>query len=354
MKYLYRTFAVLFLFIISLQMVAVSAEETRRYKTAEERRDAGISHQLTDWLQLMPLLEFETSRSRFMPVDSASTTEREREKSLQLEFTLESEDVSWVNAEVAYEYDDVKRRMILDEALVEFEYEDYKLEIGRLTVPFGEQFSRFVTSPMLEFGETQARAMVFAYEPDDEFELSVFVLKSKLNLDLMDDDKYDWGLALVNQLDDNWSMGASYLSDLSESDEQLLEEQAFYEKRVGAFSAYLAYELDEVDVSLEYVSALTDFNEFEADSNRPSAWNLELGYFPGGAIEYMWRIEGSNELEEMPALKTGLGVTWHISANIYSTFEALYGRYKSNYVEDDDENLLDNLSQLAAQLTIAF
>ena len=178
----------------------VQDDEVRRYRTLEERRDAGIKHPITDWLAVSPLIELEYNKQRYITDDSAitDTTVSETANAFQLEIVIDPG--QWLNIEIVYEYDHVLEEVILDEAVAEFELGNFKLELGRFTVPFGEYYSRFITGPLLEFGETDARALLIAWEPDDEFEAAIFVLKSKLdkpgdkNNDK--DNTLDWGLSL--------------------------------------------------------------------------------------------------------------------------------------------------------------
>ena len=350
----------LLLLLILLMPLASYAEEpaqtdeVRRYRTLEERRDAGIKHALTDWLEVSPLIELEYNKQRFVTDDSAATdtTFSETANTFQLEIVLDP--VDWVTVEIVYEYDDLLEEVILDEALAEFELNKFKLELGRLTVPFGEYYSRFVTGPLLEFAETDARALVMAWEPDDEFEAAIFVLKSKLGKAGDKDDALDWGISLNASLTETIDVGLSYLSDISESDEQLLDDAITYEQKVGAVSAYINVEIGDFDVSAELVSALNDFAEFEADFNRPLAWNIEFGVYPEGHFEWALRVEGSDELEDEAEIQLGLGTTWHLHKQVYATAEYLRGRYKKGRVENDLEELLSHQKQFALQLVISF
>jgi len=349
---------ILLLALMFLTSFSVYAEETeedrRRYRTLEERRDAGIKHQLTEWLEVSPLFELEYSKQRLIPLDvlDSETSISETHKTLQLEIIVDP--AEWVNFEIVYEYDDLLDELILDEAVAEFIAGDFKLEVGRFTVPFGEYYSRFVTGPLLELGETDARSLVFAWEPDDEFEAAVFILKSRVEKTGKTGDSLDWGLSLNVFFTDDIVVGISYISDLSESDEKLLDDVIFYQQPVDAMSAYINIEIGNYDISLEMVQALDHFAELDVESDRPDAWNVEFGIYPDGSFEYALRIEGSNELEDEPELQAGLGATWHLHENVYVTVEYLKGKYKKDFVENDLEQVIEYQNQFASQLVISF
>jgi len=337
-----------------LAEVVAQDEEVRRYRTLEERRDAGIKHPLTDWLEVSPLIELEYNKQRYITNDSSvsDTTTSETANTFQLEIVIDP--AEWVNLEIVYEYDHILEEVLLDEAVAEFEREGFKLELGRLTVPFGEYYSRFVTGPLLEFAETDARALVLAWEPDDEFEAAVFVLKSKVDKEGDKDNALDWGLSLNASLTETIDVGISYLSDISESDDKLLEDNVFYEQKVDGVSAYINVEIGDFDVSAELVAALENFAEFETNANRPRAWNIEFGIYPEGEFEWAFRIEGSDELEDEAQLQIGLGSTWHLHKQVYATAEYLRGRYKTGFVEDDEGEPLNHQKQFALQLVVSF
>jgi hypothetical protein len=134
----------------------IAEEESVRYTTREERRDAGVKHEITDWLTASGLLEFEGILQSFSLFDTSShPQEDDFTKTLQL--GLEISPLSWMRGELIYEYDDddESNKQTIDEAILAFEGGDFELELGKLFVPFGEYFSHFVSGPLLEFGETR-------------------------------------------------------------------------------------------------------------------------------------------------------------------------------------------------------
>jgi len=339
-------------FVLMTPVIGSAEQTVQRFKTLADRRDAGIKHEITENLSLSPSLEFESEVINFNLQDVNSYRLRQRSKSAQLEIDVSA--AEWFNAEAVYEYDDQLDRFIVDEALAEITLNDFKLESGKLYLPFGEFYSRFVSGPALEFAETRGRAMVFSYEPSETLEAAVYVFKSKVGKKLPDENKTDWGAGINYSEEQQFSVGVSYLSDLAETDEKLLEDTGFYNTQVGAVSAYANIILGDYEVSFEFVQATGKFTELDETSNQPMAWNIELGIYPGGDIDWALRIEGSKELEDQPEYQLGINSTWHGSKHLSVSLDFLHGRFKHNFVEDESGNFISRQSIVAAQLIFSF
>ncbi len=335
-------------------IISIADEPARRYRTLKERREAGLTHEITDWLQISPLIELEYVSQTFFPEDPnlSSSTHKTNSKTLQLDTRITF--AEWFNAEIVYEYDDQLDEFVLDEAIAEFELDDFKLEFGKLYVPFGEYYSRLVTGPLLEFGETRARALVLSYEPSDRLEASAFVFKSKIDKTITTNNKLDWGFSINFSPVETISAGFGYISDLSESDEKLLDENAFYQQRVNAVTTYANFRCDDFETSIEWLQALDSFSELDADRNRPRAWNLELAFYPDNNFEWAFRIEGSKELEDAPEFQAGIAATLHVNRNISATLEFLRGRFKRGLAEYAQNSELADQNLLVGQLVISF
>lgn len=331
-------------------------EPVKRFKTLSDRRDFGVAHEITPWLRLSPSIEFESEVVELDLLDAGNYRLRERSKSMQLDIELIVTDE--LKAEIEYEYDDQLDEFVLEEAVAEFEIDDFKVELGRLYVPFGEYFSRFASGPALEFAETRARAVVFAYEPtygtNDQLEASVYVFKSKLNQNLTDENNTDWGFSFNYMAEDAFSLGVSYLSDLSEADESVLEDNGFYLQKVDAVSAYTNIEFDGYEVSFEVVQALSHFAELDSVANQPVAWNIELGIYPEGNLDWAIRLEGSRELEDSPRLQVGINNTWRVNKQLTTLLEFFHGRFKKAFVEDGFGNEIESQNKVVAQVILSF
>ena len=333
----------------------IAEEESVRYTTREERRDAGVKHEITDWLTASGLLEFEGILQSFSLFDTSShPQEDDFTKTLQL--GLEISPLSWLRGELIYEYDDddESNQQTIDEAILAFEGGDFELELGKLFVPFGEYFSHFVSGPLLEFGETRTDdwGVTLSYGPHDRLDLAAFVYEGRARKAGANAGYWDWGFAVEASFESS-TFGVSYLSDLADSQERLLTDSSDrYERRVDALSAYAVFGFDWLELTAEFVAALDSFKEFGPDQNQPSAWNVELASFPRADVQLALRLEGSSELEGAPRYQGGIALGWRLTNISSLTLEYLYGAFKRGLAEDSRERDLDNVHQIGAQLSI--
>lgn len=335
-------------------------DQARIYRTPQERREAGLKRKLTDWLTLSGLVEFEYIFQRFglseRPHDS-----HEHDLAALLQLSLEVSPVTWMTAEVVYEYsrdslsDWTSDRGSLDEATVSFEAGDFELVAGKQYVPFGVYFSNFVSSPLVEFGETRDPGMTLSYIPGDRLDFSAFAYDGQAKKAGSKGRSWGWGLAAEAAPSEYISFGASYLSDLADSQEDLLDDfDDRYERRVDAWSGFTAIEYDRFVLTGELVRAIDSFEELDADRNKPRAWNVELAFYPEGNFEFALRLEGSDELEDAPRLQGGAAVSWRVTEDASVTVEYLHGNYESGLAEDSHERELDKVDQFGALVSIEF
>jgi hypothetical protein len=149
------------------------------------------------------------------------------------------------------------------------------------------------------------------------------------------------------------TFGVSYLSDLADSQERLLMDSSDrYERRVDALSAYAVFGFDWFELTAEFVAALDSFKEFGPEEDRPSAWNVELAYFPRADVQLALRLEGSSELEGAPRYQGGIALGWRFTNLSSLTLEYLHGAFKRGLAEDSRERDLDKVHQIGAQLSI--
>jgi hypothetical protein len=336
----------------------IAEEESVRYTTREERREAGVKHEITDWLTASGLLEFEGILQSFSLFDTSShPQEDDFTKTLQL--GLEITPLSWIRGELIYEYDhdDESDTQTIDEAILAFEGGDFELELGKLFVPFGEYFSHFVSGPLLEFGETRTHdwGATLSYGPHERLDLAAFVYEGRARKAGANAGYWDWGFAVEASPLESSTFSVSYLSDLADSQERLLtDSRDRYVRRVDALSAYAVFGFDWFELTTEFVAALDSFKELGPQEDRPSAWNVELAYFPRADVQLALRLEGSSELEGAPRYQGGIALGWRFTNISSLTLEYLHGVFKRGLAEDSRERDLDKVHQIGAQLSIEF
>lgn len=327
-------------------------EPARRYTTREERRDEGNKYPITEWMTVSGLLEFEYNDETFTPIDNAPKT-RLDDTETTAEAVFEITPLEWVKAEIVYEYDGGIHDIVLDEALVAFEYGDFELELGKLYVPFGEYFSHFVTGPMLEFGETRGRAAVLSYAPSDMLDASLFVYSGVAEKLGAGGSGLDWGFAVEFSPLEVCTIGTSYISDLADSDERFLEEtNNRYQSRTDALSGYTVLGFDQIEITAEYVHTLRIFKDLDNEVDKPFAYNLEFQVYPAETLALAFRYEGSSEFEDEPKEQFGVAAVWQLFSQMFLTVEYLEGRFRDGFAEDDFDNELDSVSRFSAQLSI--
>jgi len=335
-------------------------DQARIYRTPEERRAAGLKRELTDWLALSGLVELEYIFQRFSLSEASSHTHDDNFFAT-LQLGLEATPFSWMTAELIYEYeldsfyDQDANGSSLDEATITLEAGDFELVVGKQYLPFGVYFSNFVTGPILEFGETRDPGVTLSYAPDDRLDFSAFTYNGQAKQAGSKGANWDWGLAAEVSPSEYVSFGVSYLSDLADSREGILNTfDDRYETRVDAWSAFATLEYERFELTAELVSAIDSFEELESDRDQPRAWNVELAFYPEGDFEWALRLEGSDELEDAPRLQGGASVAWRFTKHTSVTLEYLRGSYEPGLAEDSHDRELDKVDQVGALMSLEF
>lgn len=328
----------------------------RIYTTREERRDAGLRHALADWLLAAGLVEFETLEQRRSLFDESGHS-NDGEYTATVQLGIEATPLEWMKVELISELEQDSETgqtgPILDEAMLALEAGDFELELGRFYVPFGVYFSRFVSGPLIEFGETRAPAAALSYAPDERLDVVAYTYRGRARPLGAAHPRWDWGLALELSPLPFATLGAGYQSDLADSDEDLLDDsQGRYARRVDAWSAYAVAGAGPFEASVEWLAARRAFRELEADRNRPQAWNVELAYAPRGDLDCALRYEGSRELEDAPRWQAGVAINWRALPSMSLTVEYLRAHYARELAEDNQERLLKARNQVGLLLSI--
>ncbi len=329
-------------------------DSARLYRTREEQREAGLHRELTPWLGYSGLLELEWTRDR-MSVDQAENHIREVESSATAQLALTVTPMEQLKSEMIVEFDPEVGELEVDEITGALEIGSWELTMGRQYLPFGEYFSRFVSDPLLEFGETRDTAATLSYGYDDRIEMSVSVYQGMARKRNGSSRELDWTLALETWPREDLALGLSYQADLADAGSGLLAEDGNrFVRRVPGLSGYILFVGERFELTLETLRAVRSFVELEPDRDRPAAWNLELALFPHPRFDLAFRVEGSRELEDAPRLQWGAAVTVVLFPYTTLTLELLRGRFRDALATDDDDNAVDRRNRIAAQLSLGF
>lgn len=355
LRYLCIIFFVHLMFVhISLHAAVNKSEHI--YRSPEERREAGLKSEITDWLTFSGLLEVERVRESQVYVDNLPDLDiNDDTEALQLGF--EAEFTENIKAELVYELEkdeQNKTHSLIEEAILIIEVDAVELEIGRQTVPFGEYYSHFISDPLLAFGEKLDDSIIITFEASDNIDLALFVSEGRAAE--AGENSRDWGANVeLRNVDESIKVSIAYLSDLADTDELLLQDFVnAYQKRVAAWNINALFGFQSYEITAEFVAALDSFAELDAEISRPVAFNVELAYFPSTDIRFALRAENSKELEDAAAEQYGISSTFVFARSMTLSIEYLTGRYKHDFVFDDNDLPFDKIETFALQLGFAF
>lgn len=241
----------------------------------------------------------------------------------------------------------------VDEALmtltcpVEFMGGELSMTGGKLYVPFGHFASHLITDPLtLDLGETNDTALYVGWEKSELLALKAGVFNGEADTD-GDNQAIDSFVASVEVTPAKGvSMGASYLSDLAESDIELARDAAdlgnVYRSSVPGVGAFVSLEFGDCTFEGEYLAATRSFSrqvvaaagedEGELTGRRPRAWNLELAYAPLEHWEFALRGEGARDFQD-DLTRYGAAVSHGLLEHVVVGLEYLRGDGKG---EDND------------------
>jgi hypothetical protein len=328
----------------------------RIYRTREEKREAGLQRRITPWLTVSGLAEGEFLYEDF-DTKEGKADDSGRDDSASLQLGLNVSPFEFANVEVILEYDTDKDKVEADEAFLSLEQDPWELALGKQYTPFGVYLSNFVSGPLLEFGETQAdEVATLAYGPSDELDILLTAYRGRARKQGKNSGELNWSLASEFWLNDDWSFGLSYQSNLADADSRLLEDNNDrYSKRVAGVSGYVLWAGELFEATLEALAATGSFEELDNDRNKPWAWNFELVHFyPGSNFEFAFRIEGSRELEDEPGVQFGPAITWRTGKYASLTLEYLHGEFEDELATTENDDPYDNVDRVGAILSIAF
>jgi hypothetical protein len=306
---------------------SVSTLPIIKYRTREEKREAGLSHVVAPWLTFSGVVE-----SEFI-TEETGFKHRKRHKhnvidpavQLNMEFSPHES----VEAELILEYTEDAKDPLLDELIVGWNGERVGLSTGRYYLPFGEYYSNFINGPLLEFSQTRADVLQLDYDYDEQWQLSLFAFKGKARA-VTNNSPVHWGASGETRFGgSHFKLGGGYLSHLADSDWQPLAAGQRYRAEVGAWNAYLIGEWQHGGFSLEKVASRQRLQELERAEDQPAAYNVEAVLFVYPTLELGLRYERGQELSDEVQRRSGIELTWRPSPRLSITAEYLRGHFRA-------------------------
>lgn len=204
---------------------------------------------------------------------------------------------------------------------------------GKMYVPFGTFHSFMVTDPLtLDLGETNSTAALFALE-GELWTLKTGIFNGDVDTEGDNDNIDSWVASLEITPTEGIAFGASYISDIAESDNGLVTDETFYKSSVPGATAFVSLALGSFGFEGEYVSAIKGFdNEVIAvgedlTGTRPRAWNLELAWTPMERAQLALRAEGAHAFQD-DQTRYGATVSYGVYENTILALEYLRGDAK--------------------------
>ncbi len=228
--------------------------------------------------------------------------------------------------------------------------------VGKQYVPFGNLESNFIIDPLtLDLAETQDTALTFFYENGGSY-AAVYAMNGDINEIGKDDNIEQFGLSIGHRIENSsmgLDIGIDYSSNIAEAD-TLSDTFATgeVEDYVGGLAAHAVFEMDNLSIFAEYVTALEKFDAADLASSgggaKPNAYNLEIAY-AFGDISIALGIQETDEAEavELDEQRLILGVATEIAENAFLGVELMRA---STYEENGD----DEITVLTMQLAVEF
>lgn len=226
-----------------------------------------------------------------------------------LQIGLEAKLTPWLGGHVIglWEEEDTEP-MVVDEAVLsllshgQIEGQTPALHLGRQYLPFGRFESAMISDPLiLELGETHTTAALLVLTGDP---WSATVGAFEGSVDDGDDGLDSWVAAIEANPCEGVALGASWISDLAESDAELVQNEGAYRDGVAGWSAFVTLQHGEFGLTAEYLAAVKHFKAEQVEAGgdltgaRPEAWNLELSWQATDKLMLAGRYEEANNYQD--------------------------------------------------------
>ncbi|MFA5516041.1 MAG: LbtU family siderophore porin [Desulfuromonadales bacterium] len=349
---------------IESRLESLEARQAEIYHTLAEKKEAGLAEKITERISISGLLEVEAAAAN-VKFDDGSKDAASDLALATAQFGLGVKLTEMVSGDIIFLYEegafgDEDTDLEVDEAAINFEHGPWSARVGRQYVPFGVFYSHFISDPLtLELGETRETAVLagYTYGPAT---LSAFVFNGDAEKSGNEDHLRDWGASLVIAPAEGIVLGGSFISDLADSDAELLSE---YRRRVGGWSAFAIVGHGPFGFSAEALGAVKKFaaSDLDEDGNgkgdQPLAWNLEASWAVRENVELALRFEGSDEFAGQPERQYGIDVSWSPWENTTLSLEYLRGGFDRDFAGDlvsSADSPADKRDLVTAQLAFEF
>jgi len=294
-----------------LPQVAVHIDTQAGIENIEERRAAVTEESMSPltWqfgaarFTLSGLIEAEAA---LVHVEGADEEDDLRLSTVQI--GLDAEFTPWLSGHIIglWEEDDTEP-MVVDEAVLsltspwQLGSQTPALHLGRQYLHFGRFDSAMISDPLtLELGETHTTAIVLALDGDG-WSASLGTFEG--SVDNGDNGLDSWLAAFEVTPREGVTLGASWISDLAESDAGLVQDEGMYRDDVPGWSAFVALQHGEFGLTVEYLAAAKHFKSAQVDAGedltgrRPQAWNLELSWQASQRVQLAARYEAAEDYQ---------------------------------------------------------
>ncbi len=341
--------------LIAASVCVVLAAGALAEPEATDGESAGVFDALSDsGISLGGVVEVETSIGREDGDDASDVALATVELGIAAELT----ELISAEAVLLWEEDDTEP-VDLDTAVITIGGTDEQplfVEAGKLYVPFGVYESSMVSDPLtLELGETRESAVLAGYRTDT-LDVQIGLFNGDVDKAGDDDHADNWIASIMVTPVEGLMVGASYISDLGDSDglEEGLREAIEgdeetpgldYDEAYG-FAVFVGLEMDPVAVHAEYVTAGENFAAgLLADTAvKPQAWNVEVSASMSERLAVALRFEGADEFPGMPEAQCGVCVSYALADTVGLALEYMHGSFDN---DTDDRDMVT--AQLAAE-----
>lgn len=308
-----KTFISTFILLASLPVSAIGAhpDTQAEAENIRERRAEVVAEPVSPLT--MKIGDARFTLSGLIEAEASLTHQEggDEEDDLRLstvQIGLEAEITPWLGGHITglWEEEDTEP-MVIDEAVLslaspwQFGGQTPALHLGRQYLPFGNFKNNMISDPLtLELGETHTTAAVLALA-GERWSASLATFEG--SVDDGDNGFDSWLLAIETTPCEGTTFGASWISDLAESDAELVQEEGLYRDDVPGWSAFVTFQHGDFGLNAEYLAALEHFEAEQVEAGgdltgrRPEAWTVELSWQATDRLLLAGRYEEANSYQ---------------------------------------------------------